>query len=48
MNEEFFVQLSSPPFLSQVKLVDDHFIQLAIERVKRLILTHSQLLKPSD
>ena len=28
-------------FLSQIKLVDDHFIQLTIERVKGLVLTHS-------
>ena len=32
-------------FLSQIKLADDHFIQLTIERVKRLILTHFQQLK---
>ena len=32
-------------FLSQIKLADDHFIQFTIERVKGLVLTHSELLK---
>ena len=34
-------------FLPQIKLADNHLIQLAIERVKGLILTHFELLKPS-
>ena len=34
-------------FLPQIELADNHLIQLAIERVKRLILTHFELFKPS-
>ena len=34
-------------FLPQIEFADNYFIQLAIERIKGLILTHFELLEPS-
>ena len=34
-------------FLPQIEFADNYFIQLAIKRIKELILTHFELLEPS-
>ena len=47
MTEESSLLLGILRFLSQIKLANDHIIQLTIEGVKGLVVTHFKLLKSS-